>query len=124
MVGEMDAHPVDNSPIAPESNNIDVLLRITRLPSSPDIDYESQLEASEHERRQKPPVPGLASRVVIVIGYPTVETCKIRLIPPDVETGSLRGLAEYSVQKYICVSLAQFRTESPEFSVPGINLRE
>ena len=116
MVGEMDAHPVDNSPIAPESNNIDVLLRITRLPSSPDIDYESQLEASEHERRQKPPVPGLASRVVIVIGYRTVETCKIPLFPPDVETGSLRGLAEYSAQKYIPASLARFRTESLEFS--------
>ncbi len=45
MVGEMAAHPVDISPIAPESINIDVLLFIIRLPSSPDIDHESQLAA-------------------------------------------------------------------------------
>jgi hypothetical protein len=45
MVGDMAAHPVDISPIAPESNNIDVLLCIIRLPSSPDTDYESHPDA-------------------------------------------------------------------------------
>jgi hypothetical protein len=117
----MVAHPVITSPIAPESNNIEVRLRITRLPSSPDIIFESRL-AAVSERRRHLPVRGLTSRVVIVIGYSTVETCKIPLIPPDVETGSLRGLAEYSPQKYIPASLVRFRTESPGFSAAWLSI--
>lgn len=57
---------------------------------------ESRLPNIRHSQPSK----AVSSALLFVIGRTTAETRKIPLIPPDVETGSLSGLAEIRFQKY------------------------